>query len=459
MNIERLRRIINIFMLVEKFQRYIKEHALVEPGDKILLTVSGGVDSMVMMDLFICAGYNVGVAHCNFQLRGRESDEDEVLVQSRAERYGVPFYNRRFDTHKDMETTGDSIQIAARRLRYGWFRELSAEHGYDAIAIAHHADDSIETFFINLLRGTGLKGLTGIHRVNGKIIRPLLFASRREILEYASANRIPFREDSSNRSTKYMRNKIRLGIVPILRDINSNFTELMGANISRITDAQLFIDRCIEAIHRDAVTETDGLVTIDPSKIDSRMPLNYVIYELMSSGYGFKGDVIDGLFESLQRHATGKRFYSKNYTACIDRDKIVVAPIEGNDPCETELLPSVHKTYCGNSVIFIEHTDIDNAGNLRQPDNIAFLDADKLKWPLKFRRWHEGDTFVPLGMNGHKKVSDFLINEKVSLPEKERQFVLVSGEDIVWIVGRRIDDRYKVSDSTENILKMRREII
>lgn len=446
-------------MLVEKFQRYIKDHALVESGDRILLTVSGGVDSMVMMDLFISAGYKVGVAHCNFQLRGAESDEDEVLVQNRAQGYGVPFYNRRFDTRGEMEATGDSVQVAARRLRYDWFRELSREHGYDAIAIAHHADDSIETFFINLMRGTGLKGLTGIHRVNGKVIRPLLFASRREILDYASVNCIPFREDSSNRSTKYLRNKIRLGIVPILRDINPNFTELMGANISRITDAQLFIDRCIEAIHREAVTESEGIVTIDPGKIDNRMPLNYVIYELMSSGYGFKGDVVDGLFESLQRNATGKRFYSKSHTACIDRGKIVVAPIAGNDLCETELKPTAHKAYCGNSVIFIEHTDIDNIVSLHQPDNIALIDADMLKWPLKFRKWHEGDTFVPLGMNGHKKVSDFLINEKVSMPEKERQFVLTSGEDIVWIVGRRIDDRYKVSDSTENILKIRREII
>lgn len=446
-------------MLVEKFQRYIREHALVEPGDKILLTVSGGVDSMVMMDLFITAGYDVGVAHCNFQLRGEESDEDEVLVQTRAEKYGVPFFNRRFDTHAEMETTGDSVQIAARRLRYAWFRELSLAHGYDAIAIAHHADDSIETFFINLMRGTGLKGLTGIHRVNGKIIRPLLFASRKEILEYAAVRGIPFREDSSNRSTKYMRNKIRLGIVPILRDINPNFTELMGANISRLTDAQIFIDRCIETIHDEAVTQSEGLVTIDPGKIDPAMPLNYVIYELMSSGYGFKGDVIDGLFESLQRNATGKRFYSKNYTACIDRGKIIVAPVAMNDPCETELSPTAHKAYCGNSVIFVEHTDIDNVSSLHQPENIALLDADRLRWPLKLRRWHEGDTFIPFGMNGHKKVSDFLINEKVSLPEKERQFVMVSGDDIVWLIGRRIDDRYKVCDTTENILKIKREII
>jgi len=446
-------------MLVDKFRKYITEHALVNPDDRILLTVSGGVDSMVMMDLFVNAGYNVGVAHCNFQLRGAESDEDEVLVEQRAAHYGLPFYNRRFDTKGEMEASGESVQMAARRLRYAWFDALSEEHGYDAVAIAHHADDSIETFFINLMRGTGLKGLTGIHKVNGKIIRPLLFASRREILDYAAAGGIPYREDSSNRSTKYMRNKIRLGIVPILRDINPNFTELMGANISRLTDAQLFIDRCIENILNESVTDMDGLTVIDPAKIDPRMPLNYVIYEIMNSGFGFKGDVVDRLVDALQRGATGKRFYSRDYSAVIDRGRIIVGPVTDGDDCESQLAADSHKIYCGNSVLYVEHTDIDRVESLRQPQDAALLDEDKLRWPLTVRRWRAGDWFVPFGMSGRKLVSDFLIDEKVSLPEKKRQFVLLSGDDIVWVIGRRIDDRYRVGDTTENILRIKREII
>ncbi len=446
-------------MLVDKFRKYITEHALVNPDDRILLTVSGGVDSMVMMDLFVNAGYNVGVAHCNFQLRGAESDEDEVLVSQRAAYYGLPFYNRRFDTKGEMEASGESVQMAARRLRYAWFDALSEEHGYDAVAIAHHADDSIETFFINLMRGTGLKGLTGIHKVNGKIIRPLLFASRREILDYAAAGGIPYREDSSNRSTKYMRNKIRLGIVPLLRDINPNFTELMGANISRLTDAQLFIDRCIENILNESVTDLDGLTVIDPAKIDPRMPLNYVIYEIMNSGFGFKGDVVDRLVDALQRGATGKRFYSRDYSAVIDRGRIIVGPVTDGDDCESQLAAESHKIYCGNSVLYVEHTDIDRVESLRQPQDAALLDGDKLQWPLTVRRWRPGDWFVPFGMNGRKLVSDFLIDEKVSVPEKKRQFVLLSGDDIVWVIGRRIDDRYRVGDTTENILRIKREII
>ena len=199
--------------LLDSFQRYIAENELLPPGGRVLLTVSGGVDSMVMLTLFIRSGYEVGVAHCNFQLRGTESDEDEVLVARQAARYGVPCYNRRFDTAAEMERTGESMEMAARRLRYAWFDELSRQYNYPAIAVAHHADDSIETFFINLLRGTGLRGLTGISTQVGKVIRPLMFASRKEILEYAAQNRIPFREDSSNRSTKYLRNKIRLGLI------------------------------------------------------------------------------------------------------------------------------------------------------------------------------------------------------------------------------------------------------
>lgn len=204
--------------LLEAFQRYVAENDLATHDDRILLTVSGGVDSMVMLSLFTRSGYSVGVAHCNFQLRGAESDEDEVLVEEEAKKYGVEFYNKRFETTAEMERTGESMEMAARRLRYAWFDTLSRGQGYTAVAIAHHADDSIETFFINLLRGTGLRGLTGISTQVGRIIRPLMFASRKEILEYAVANRIPFREDSSNRSTKYLRNKIRLGLIPRIRD-------------------------------------------------------------------------------------------------------------------------------------------------------------------------------------------------------------------------------------------------
>ena len=445
--------------LIEAFQHYIDENHLATHDDRILLTVSGGVDSMVMLSLFVRCGYTVGVAHCNFQLRGAESDEDEVLVHDEAARYGVPCYNRRFETAAEMERTGESMEMAARRLRYAWFDELSRQEGYTVVAIAHHADDSIETFFINLLRGTGLRGLTGISTQVGKVIRPLLFASRREILEYAAANHIPYREDSTNRSTKYLRNKIRLGLIPRIREINPKFTSLMCRNLARLTDAQLFINHGIERIREIAVTSENGIDTIHLDRIDPAFPREFVIYELLSSAYGFKGDVTDSLCHALEQGATGRRFYARDHVATIDRGRILVSPIAPDDECLVSVPKGTPRSYCGNSVLYFEYCDIDTIKNFGVPEQIAQVDADRLKFPLTLRRWREGDWFIPFGMTGRKKVSDFLIDAKVSLPEKQRQFVLLSGDDIVWLVGRRIDDRYRLTSATENVLRIAKEIV
>lgn len=445
--------------LPEAFRRYVAEHELAAAGDRILLTVSGGVDSMVLLTLFVESGYAVGVAHCNFQLRGSESDEDEVLVAREAARHGVPCYNRRFDTCAEMERTGESMEMAARRLRYAWFEELRRSEGYRSIAVAHHADDSIETFFINLLRGTGLRGLTGIGTQVGHLIRPLMFASRKEILEYAVLRHIPFREDSSNHSTQYLRNKIRLGLIPRIREINAKFTDLMRRNLERLGDAQRFIDRGIELIRREAVTVEGGVHTIHVDRIDGAFPRNFVIYELLNSGYGFKGDVIDALCRALEHGQTGRRFYAREWVGCVDRGTIVVERIESDDPCVVSVPEGALRAYCGNSVLYFQRCDIDAIKNFGVPEHIAQVDADKLRYPLTLRRWRDGDVFVPYGMTGSKKVSDFLIDAKVSRPGKERQFVLLSGDEIVWLVGRRIDDRYRLTAETENVLRIIKEIV
>ena len=340
--------------LLDNFQRYIRRNELAAPEDFILLTVSGGVDSMVMLSLFVRSGYRVGVAHCNFQLRGVESEEDEELVRREAEKYGVPWYNKRFDTKGEMERTGESMEMAARRLRYAWFDELSREHGYTVVAIAHHIDDSIETFFINLLRGTGLRGLTGITTHAGKLIRPLMFASRKDILEYAVAQHIPYREDSSNRSTKYLRNKIRLGLVPRIKEISPKFTDLMRQNIGRLTDAQLFINHGIQRIREEVITTENGIDTIHIDRIDRAFPLNFVIFELLNSTYSFKGDVSDALVRALEQNSgTGKRFYSKSHVAYIDRGRIMVTRSRRTTParCRSRRAPraATAATRCSTS--------------------------------------------------------------------------------------------------------------
>ena len=443
-------------MLQEKFRSYVRERSLCTADERILLAVSGGVDSMVMLSLFVRCGYRVGVAHCNFQVRGREADEDDVLVEQQAARYGVPYFGARFDTLAEVAATGDSVEMAARRLRYGWFDKLCDEHGYDKIAIAHHADDSVETFFINLIRGTGLRGLTGIHVVNGRLIRPLLFSTRREIVDYALANKIPYREDSSNASTKYLRNKFRLGIVPRIKEISPQFTETMTSNVERLTSAQSFIDRGIELIRQHAVRTEGDRTVIEMSLIDPLLPLHFVIFELMR-GMGFNGEVIDSLGRAFaEGHGSGKRFFSKDSVAYIDRGRIIVTPIPDDESCESLVTPRTERIPCGGGTLWFEHADVDDIDELRQPPTVALLDEAKLSYPLKVRRWSEGDAFVPFGMGGRrKKVSDMLIDDKISLPDKRRQFVVVSGGDIVWLVGRRIDERYAVGSGTENVLRIR----
>lgn len=411
---------------------------------------------MVMMALTAAAGYKFGVAHCNFQLRGKESDEDELLVEREAKRLGVEFYNKRFDTTGEMERTGESMEMAARRLRYAWFRELCDEHGYNAIAIAHHSNDSIETFFINMLRGTGLRGLTGITTQVGRLVRPMMFATRKDIHDYAVAHRIPFREDSSNRSTKYLRNKVRIGLVPMLKEINPQFTTIMRRNIARLSQAQDFINAAIDILKGESLEHNGDIDILRVGKIRPTLPRNYVIYEILNSEYGFKGDVVDALCHALDAGATGRRFYSREWVAVVDRGDVVVAQITDEDSCETIVEKGVARSYIGGSVLYYEYCNIDFIDTLDQGDNVALLDADKLKFPLRVRRWQEGDWFVPFGMSGRKKLSDYLIDKKVSMAEKSRQFVLLSGDDIVWVVGRRLDDRYAITRKTENVLKVTR---
>ena len=446
--------------LKQRFEQYVAKKRLATPDDRILLTVSGGVDSMVMLALFVACGYRIGVAHCNFQLRGAESDEDEMLVGQTARALGVEYHNRRFDTEGEMARTGESMEMAARRLRYAWFAELQRDCGYDKVAIAHHADDSVETFFINLFRGTGLRGLTGIGMRIGCIIRPLMFATRHEIVEYAHRNGIAFREDSSNRSTKYLRNKIRLGLIPRIREIRPEFTEAMSRNIGRLTEAQAFVDSVVARIRESVVESRDGGIDVlHVDRIDPTFPRNFVIYELLSSACGFRGDTCDSLCRALDAGATGKRFYSKDYVACIDRGNICISRIAADDPCEVEVPRDARRAYCGNAVLHMEYVDIVMVEEYGVPANVAQLDASLLQYPLTLRRWQEGDRFVPFGMSGSKKLSDFLTDMKVPAVEKERQFVLLSGDDIVWVVGRRIDDRYRLTDSTEQVLRITKETL
>ncbi len=442
--------------LVESFRAYIAVHGLFSHDDKILVAVSGGVDSMVLMRLMAAEGYRFAVAHCNFQLRGLESDGDEHLVEEEARRYGVEYHSIHFDTEGVMAETGESMEMAARRLRYEWLDKLCVAHGYDVVAIAHHLDDSIETHFINMLRGTGLRGLTGIAMRNKRIVRPMLFATRKDILDYAIVNDIAFREDSSNRSMKYLRNRVRHEVVPKLTEINAQYASVMARNMMMLDQAQQYIDASIALVKRDALKVYDNGYRLDVSVIDDMLPRNFVIYEILNSEFGFRRESVENICSALDDGVSGRRFYTSNMEAIVDRGSIIVMPRCEADAAGDMLLidegDCCHKY--GEQVITFEYLGVESIATLNQGANVALLDADKLVYPLSLRVWRDGDSFVPFGMKGRKKISDFLVDNKVSIVDKRQQLLLLSDDRVVWVVGRRIDNRYAVTNNTRMILRV-----
>lgn len=425
--------------MLEKFKSYILRRGLVAQGDRVLLGVSGGVDSMVMLDLFMNAGIEAGVAHCNFCLRGAEADVEQALVENTAAKYGVRCHVARFDTQAEAARRGESIQMAARRLRYDWFESLCREYGYAKVAIAHHGDDSTETFFINLIRGTGLRGMTGISSVNGRIMRPLLFANRDEILAYAAEHGVRYLNDSSNGEIKYLRNRLRHDIIPRLADTSNSFRATMADNIARLESAQHFVDHQMERIRQEAVI--DGVIDLD--RLSTEGDLHFLLFEILYP-YGFTPEVIEDLTLSLDK--SGKQFLSADFVAITDRDRVLLTPRERALPQEDSLESDDSR---------IEWLGVNDFDTLITPTNVVLLAGDAVRFPLRLRLWREGDWFVPLGMKGQKKVSDFLVDAKVSMLDKEKQMVLVSGENtILWLVGRRIDDRYKVTERTARVMRI-----
>lgn len=440
--------------LVEKFRSYVAHEGLFTHDDTILLAVSGGVDSMVLMSLAREAGYRFAVAHCNFHLRGEESDGDELLVEREVRKMGVPYHVTHFDTYGEVASTGDSVEMAARRLRYGWFDELCDANGYSAVVIAHHIDDSIETHFINMLRGTGARGLTGIAPRNGRVVRPLLFATREEIEVYATQNNIPFRVDSSNMSMKHLRNRVRHEVVPMLKGLNPHFTTIMQRNMTHLGQAQSFIDASMAIIKRAVISENRGVVRIDVAAIDASLPRNFVIYEILSSEFGFRREVVTDICVTLDNGATGRRFFAVDRMAVVDRDVILVMPIAEDDDVEIGVDNDAVSATLGGVKFSFEVLAMADVATLNQGADVALLDADRVTFPLTIRRWREGDAMVPFGMAGRKKISDMLIDAKVSLVEKREQYLLLSGGDVTWLVGRRIDNRYAVRKDTLRVLRV-----
>jgi tRNA(Ile)-lysidine synthase len=436
--------------MLDRFSKFISEKKLFDPNQKILLALSGGIDSMVLFHIFQQTGVRYGVIHCNFRLRGKDSDRDEEFVRQHVMIQGIESFFKSFDTREHARINGISIEMAARKLRYDYFEQIRSENNYDYIATAHHKDDLVETFFLNLSRKTGIKGLSGIKEKSGYIIRPLLFASREDIEKYAGNNLIEFREDYTNDETEYQRNFIRHRILPLFEELNPAFKNNLAETISNLREAEKVFLLKIKEEEEKVVSVRDRKITVNiESLLQSSFP-RILLYEILT-GYNFNPSVAEQVFRGLE-YGSGKQYYSGTHRLIKDRNDLFIVPhsreekkifyIEEGD---IELFAPFDLT--------IEQIEDKNFKIIRSTD-VACLDLDKLEFPLLIRKWQQGDYFQPLGMTGYKKLSDFFIDEKIPVHEKDRIWLLCSGPKIVWIMGHRIDNRFKITPGTKRILKI-----
>ena len=433
--------------MFKKFQSLLSENFLFLKDKKLLLATSGGIDSMVMVDLFHKLHYKIAIAHCNFQLRDVESFEDEKFVVDFAHKHNIPIYTTKFDTQAFANDYKLSIQLAARELRYHWFDELLEDENYDYILTAHHTDDNLETFLINLSRGTGLEGLTGIPEQNDQVIRPLLHFSRIEIEAYAQDNKIEWCEDSSNASDKYLRNKIRHDLVPLFKALNPNFLSSFQKTQSYLQESKVMADDAAIMVYQQVASEHEEEIHFDLKKLKQLANYTSYLYQWLRV-FGFTA--WDDIY-ALTDGQSGKQVFSPEYRLLKNRHFLIVAPIvDEEETTEFTIEKNQNEVNFPLKLSFCKVADIGNISN-----SVIFVDEEKLQFPLTLRKWRTGDFFQPIGMQGQsKKLSKFFKDEKLSLIEKENTWLLCTDDKIVWVVGFRQDERFKAAHNTKKILKI-----
>ncbi len=432
--------------VLEQFVNHINQHRLCRKDDKILLAVSGGIDSMVMLDLFLSAKFMIGVAHCNFQLRGPESDHDEVFVKTICEARGIPFFSTRFNTPGYASLNRLSIQMAARELRYAWFNELLEQERYTVLATAHHLNDSIETVLLNWVHGGASDGLLGIPVRNRNIIRPLLFASRKDIEKYAHEKNLAWREDASNQTDDYPRNFVRHQVIPKLQALNPALEETFRQGLEKLKAGQALQRLAVDQLTQEFFADNPPNVIIRKElfqKISDPLMLWYLL-----RNYHFTPAVCEDMVQAISSQP-GKQFFSPTHRLVMDRSTLIITPHE-NFWNPVEITPAQTSAALGPWDMTI--TSFSGRDIPADPD-IAVLDKDLLEFPLVWRPWKPGDFFYPLGMEHRKKVSDFLIDSKVPLSDKPHVTVLESAGQIIWVAGYRIDNRFKVTPATKQALQ------
>ncbi len=435
--------------MLNEFKKYISDNNLIKSGDRVLMAVSGGIDSMVMSHLFLQTETELGIMHCNFSLRADESDKDEFLVKSFADEYDIPFFSRKFETKSYARSNGLSIQMAARELRYSWFEEVREENGYDLIAVAHNLNDNIETLIINLTRGTGIAGLTGMRPSNNKIIRPILFATREDITEYCNLNNIPFREDKSNKDTKYIRNKIRHLILPVLKEINPSIELTLNETAERFTGLNEIVNDYFTELKKRVLDYNDKSVAINISVLKEYIHNRTILYELFKP-YGVTNVQITDLIKVIEGK-TGGRIITESHRIIKNRKELIISDEDTQNDINYIIddINDFARVPCIASAGYIQ-TD----GKIVIPSDpfIAYLDSEKISFPMLIRKWKPGDHFYPLGMKQKKKLSDYFIDNKYSIIDKETILILELKGEIVWIIGSRIDNRFRITKSTKKAL-------
>ncbi|MGF1585448.1 MAG: tRNA lysidine(34) synthetase TilS [Bacteroidales bacterium] len=435
--------------MLAEFKDYIAYELLFSEKDNLLLGISGGIDSMVMFDLFASSPFRTAAAHCNFSLRGEESDADQIFVEEACRMQNILIHTKSFSTREYAMERGISIQMAARELRYSWFEELSIELNYDYIVIAHNKNDLVETFLLNIARGTGIKGLTGIKPKNGKIVRPLLFAQRTQISEYADRNNISYREDTSNLDIKYKRNRIRLKIIPEFIELSPAFINSISETADRLKEAEMIFSQSIKYNFENIYEENEQGGSLNIDQLLELKPLNTYLFEFLRK-WNFSKELIPDIITSLNS-SSGKQFYSPTHRLVKDRDKLLITPLKEEGISRFYIEEGITELSFPLRLKISIHTN--NPGfHIPKSSSIACIDLHLVHFPLIVRKWEKGDYFQPLGMSGLKKVSDFFIDNKLSLVDKDNTWIIASGSKIVWIAGQRIDDRFKINERTNEIL-------
>jgi len=438
--------------LLEKFMEFNRLKRLASRKKRCLLTVSGGMDSIVMCDLFYKAGFPFSIAHCNFNLRGDESDGDEAFVKSLAQSYGVSVFVKSFATKEYVSKKNVSIQLAARELRYAWFEELREEQQIKLVATAHHLNDNIETIIYNLIKGTGIRGLRGIPVRQANIIRPMLFASREEIEAYLINNKLDYREDSSNADDKYTRNKIRHHIIPLMKEINPSLEKTLGNKVDLFTELETLYEQEAAKPVKGLFLERKGDIYIPILKLERTKYAGTILFEFLKK-FGFNSDHVDDMLAGMNG-ISGKQFLSSNARIVKDRRFFILTPLP-QQSFKIQLIQKDDKEInLAGATLNISNVPTENL-KIPGDKNLAFIDLSKIEFPLIVRHWKQGDYFYPFGMKmKKKKLKKFFTDQKVTINEKETIWVIESNQKIVWVAGHRMDERFKVDPSTKEVLRL-----